>query len=169
MSHYSDFSSWQPEQERHFVVFEQRTIEAGKRAWTIGAIAAIGVFLLIVMIVVSFKPDKNLSEAAAQEADDSMKSEPARPAPAATPAPAPAPAPAATPAAPSGAATGTDPAAGATAGTAPAAGAAAPADTAAAGAAPAAGTAPAAATAAPPPPKGATKAPPTALVKGKHK
>jgi len=169
MSQYSDFSSWQPEQERHFVVFEQRTIEAGKRAWTIGVIAGIGVFLLIVMIVVSFKPDKNLSEAAAQEGDDSMKSEPATPPPAATPAPAPTPAPAATPpaatpAAPSGAATGTDPAAGATAGAAPAAGASAPADTAAAGAAPAAP-----ATAAPPPPKGATKAPPTALVKSKHK
>ena len=161
MSHYQDFSSWQPEQERHFVVFEQRTIESGKRAWTMGAVAGAGFFVLMVMIVLSFKPDKSSSEAAVQEADDSMPTERV---PAASPAPAPTPAPAATPA-PSGAATGTDPAAGATAGAAPGAApaASAPADT-------AAGTAPAAPPAgAPPPPKGATKASPTDLVKANKK
>jgi len=160
MSHYQDFSSWQPEQERHFVVFEQRTIESSKRAWTVGAFAGAGFFVLVVMIVLSFKPDKSSSEAAVEEADESMPTERA---PSASPAPTPAPA--ATPA-PSGAATGTDPAAGATAGAAPAGAApaaSAPADT-------AAGTAPAAPPAgAPPPPKGATKASPTDLVKANKK
>ena len=151
MSHYQDFSSWQPEQERHFVVFEQRTMESSKRAWTVGAIAGAAMFFVVIMVVLGFKPDKSSSEAAAQEGDEGMKAEPA-PAPAAAPTPAPAatPDPAATPA--GGAATGADPAAGATAG-------AAPAD------APAAGAAPAGAATAPPPPKGATKAPPTDLVK----
>ena len=59
MSHYQDFSSWQPEQERHFVVFEQRTIESSKRAWTVGAVAAAGFFVLVVMVVLSFKPEKS--------------------------------------------------------------------------------------------------------------
>jgi hypothetical protein len=158
MSHYQDFSSWQPEQERHFVVFEQRTMESSKRAWTVGAIAGAAMFFVVIMVVLGFKPDKSSSEAAADEGDEGMKAEPAAPAPAPTPAPAATPDPAATPAAPAGgAATGTVPAAGATAGAAPAAGTA-PAD------APAAGTAAGAATA-PPPPKGATKAPPTDLVK----
>ena len=69
MSHYQDFSSWQPEQERHFVVFEQRTIESAKRAWTVGAVAAIGLFVVIVMVIISFKPDKSSSEAAVEEAN----------------------------------------------------------------------------------------------------
>src|SRR6185503_11466820 len=94
MSHYQDFSSWQPEQERHFVVFEQRTMESSKRAWTVGAIAGAAMFFVVIMVVLGFKPDKSSSEAAAQEGDDSMKSEPA---PAPAPAPAPTPAPAATP------------------------------------------------------------------------
>ena len=148
MSHYQDFSSWQPEQERHFVVFEQRTVESAKRAWTVAAVAGIGFFILVVGVVLSFKPEKSSSEAAAEEVGQDL---PAESPSSATPAPAPTPAPAATPdpAAPAA----TDPAAG----TAPAEGSA-PTE-APAGAAPAPGTVPAA----PPPPKGATKAPPTAL------
>ena len=158
MQPYQDFSSWQPDQERHFVVFEQRTVESARRAWTIGGLAGAGFFALILIIYFAFPATVNKSEAAGSDDGPDLPSEK-------VPAAAPAPSPAAAPAAAPGAATA--PAAGATADPAAASASAPAAGTASA---PAAGTAsaPAATTPTmPPPPKGATKAPPTALV-GHH-
>jgi hypothetical protein len=140
MQPYQDFSSWQPEQERQFVVFEQRTVEASKRAWAIGLFAAFAFGIAMIGVAVAVPADESRIEAAASDVPDL----PAEVAPAATqPAPAAAPAPAAPAAAPEG-----QNQLGAEAGAAPA---------------PAGDTS----TAAPAPPPGATKAPPTDLVKGK--
>ena len=140
MQPYQDFSSWQPEQERQFVVFEQRTVEASKRAWAIGLFAAFAFGIAMIGVAVAVPADESRIEAAASDVPDL----PAEIAPAATtpqPAPAAAPAPAAPAAAPEG-----------------------QNQLGAEGAAPAPGSD---STAAPAPPPGATKAPPTDLVKGK--
>lgn len=158
---YQDFSSWQPDKERHFVVFEQHTMESSKRAWTVGMLAGAAFGVLVLIIYFMFpKPENAHAEQGGAEPD--LPSE-ATGAPAAAPAPTPAPvpAPAAAPTDPAAAPTGapTDPAA------APA-GAAAPAPGTVPGATAAApGTTPGA-PAMPAPPPGATKAPPTALVGG---
>jgi hypothetical protein len=132
---YQDFTSLPPEQERAFIVYEQTSTEAGKKAMTLGAIVGGCIGLLAIILFMSFDAPKNphAEEPAASE----LKEEKV--------APAPAPAPAATeaPAAAEGdtaAAEGEGAAAG---------------DTAAEGSAP---------TEAPAPPAGASKAPPTALV-----
>jgi hypothetical protein len=149
MQPYQDFSSWQPEQERQFVVFEQRSVEASKRAWAIGLFVAFAFGIAMIGVAVAVPADDSRIEAAAADGPDL----PAEIAPAAT-RPQPEQAPAAAPAQSA----------------APAAPAAAPAPAgqdqlgAETGAAPAAGSDPS--TAAPTPPPGTTKAPPTDLVKG---
>jgi hypothetical protein len=148
MQPFQDFSSWQPEQERQFVVFEQRTVEASKRAWAIGLFAGIAFGIAMIAITLAVPVDVRKMESAASTTPDLGSEAPsAATVPSAAPAPAAAPAtaPAATDPA---AATATDPAA-----------AQPVADPAAASGAASDG-------AAPPPPPGATKAPPTDLVKG---
>ncbi|HLU66118.1 MAG TPA: hypothetical protein VKZ63_07570 [Kofleriaceae bacterium] len=86
MSHYQDFSSWRPEHERHFVVFEQHSVEAGKKAWTAGAMVAAGAFVVILAVVLAFKPDKSASEAAVQVDEQPGASLPAESGAATTPA-----------------------------------------------------------------------------------
>ncbi len=54
MQPFQDFSSWQPEQERQFVVFEQRTMEASKRAWAIGIFAGVALGVAVIAIAVAF-------------------------------------------------------------------------------------------------------------------
>ncbi len=51
---YQAFSSLPPEEEREFVVFEQRTVEASKSANMIGWGIAGGMLLLTLIIVVGF-------------------------------------------------------------------------------------------------------------------
>jgi hypothetical protein len=157
MQPFQDFSSWQPEHERHFVVFEQRTAEASRRAWAIGIFAGVAFGIAMIGITVAVPPGEKKSEAAAQVSTD-LGAEPT-PAAATTPSAAPAD-PAAAPADPATApaATPTDPAAQPAA-TAPAGDPAAPAS------APASGDPAAGAATPPPPPPGTTKAPPTDLVK----
>jgi hypothetical protein len=145
MQPYQDFSSWQPEQERQFVVFEQRTVEASKRAWAIGLFAAFAFGIAMIGIAVAVPADERRMESAAGDGPDlPAEIAPAATRPAATPQPAPA--------------------------AAPAQGAAAPATPPAGenqlGAEPGAAPAGDISTAVPPPPPGATKAPPTDLVKG---
>jgi hypothetical protein len=127
---YESFSSLPPEEERHFVVYEQFTQENAKRATTIGVVAGIGFAVVIIGIVAAFwgsTPKIKFEEA----------EEEAAAAPAAAPAPAPTPAPAAAPAA-------TPP----------------PSDQPAAAATPPPATPPADTPPAATPPPGATKAPP---------
>jgi hypothetical protein len=193
MQSFQDFSSWPPDQERHFAVFEQRTVEASKKAWAIGIFAGVAFGIAMIGIAVAFKPAESRSKAAASENPD-LTQENIAPAAATAPSAAD---PSAAPPAPSGAAPAaggtTDPAA-APAGSAPADPAAAPAGSAPtdpaapAGSAPADPSAPAggatggaapagaapgdgqgssggAAITPPTPAPGTTKAPPTALVK----
>jgi hypothetical protein len=150
MQPFQDFSSWQPEQERQFVVFEQRTVEASKRAWAIGLFAGIAFGIAVIGITLAVPVDVRKMESAASTTPDLGSEAPsAATVPSAATTPAPAAAPAATDPA---AATATDPAAAQPA-TDPAAASGAASDG-------------AGATTAPPPPPGATKAPPTDLVKG---
>jgi hypothetical protein len=131
---YESFSSLPPEEERHFVVFEEFTQQNAKRANVIGIVAALGFAALLIGIVAAFWgsiPRPKFDEGAAEEPA-------AAAAPAAAPAPVAAPAPA--PAEPAAAAAAPAPAGDQPAAAAPAEGAAA---------------APAPAT-----PPGATKAPP---------
>ena len=99
---YMDFSSWPREQEQTFVVYEQHAKESQSKATMIAAIAAIGVFVLLVGIYAGVEPerkdytkDMNMSnltkkhKAAAADEAPAPKAE--------APAPAPAPAPAAAP------------------------------------------------------------------------
>lgn len=100
---FSDFSSWPRDQEQSFVVYEQRASESSKKALTLGAIAGILFFFLMVGIYAGVEPDRrditkdmnmsNLTKKSRQE----PKAE--APAPAPAPAEAPAAAPAETPAA----------------------------------------------------------------------
>ena len=147
---YQDFSSWQPDKERHFVVFEQHTMESTKKAWTIGMMAGAAFGVLVLIIFFAFPKPKDPHAEGPDEADLPSETRSPAAAPAPTPTPPPAAVPAATPTDPAGAAApaATDPAAATAAGATPPA---APA-----------GTTPTM----PAPPPGATKAPPTALVGG---
>jgi hypothetical protein len=89
---YQDFSSLPPEQERQFVAFERRTVESGKKAWTIGFVSA-GAFAVVLLIIVFSYPAPKAKHTDALECD--LPAEPARPKRA---APAPDPEPAAAPA-----------------------------------------------------------------------
>jgi hypothetical protein len=92
MSQYENFTSLPPDKEREFVVYEKTSVEAGKKAWRIGAICGAVFGLIVVIIAMSFEAPHN------KMADDDMgmlkrsekKDEPAKPS-----APAPAAAPAA--------------------------------------------------------------------------
>lgn len=99
---YMDFSSWPRDQEQTFVVYEQRSSESQRKAFTAAAIAAIGVFVLLVGIYAGVEPerkdytkDMNMSnltkkhKAAAAEEQPAPKAEAPAPAPAAAPAAAP--------------------------------------------------------------------------------
>jgi len=60
---YTDFSSLPPEQEREFVVFEQRTRESEKSALRVGGIVAVIYGLLVIAIVLSYdKPPPLIQE-----------------------------------------------------------------------------------------------------------
>lgn len=96
---YMDFSSWPRDQEQTFVVYEQRSKESQTKAFTAAAIAAIGVFVLLVGIYAGVEPEKkdytkdmNMSnltkkhKAAAAEEAPAPKAEAPAPAPAAAPA-----------------------------------------------------------------------------------
>ena len=49
---YSNFSSLPPEEEQHFVVFERRSVEASKKAMTIGLITSglLGLFITVLVL-----------------------------------------------------------------------------------------------------------------------
>jgi hypothetical protein len=142
MHEYQNFSSMQPEIERHFVPFERRTVEDTKKAWVIGLGSAGGVLLISLILVLSFEKPEPLH---ADALDTDVPAERRAPRPAATPPPAPAPTEA--------------PAEAEPAETEPAGEAGEPA-----GGEGEEGAAPSEEAAAPPPPRGATKAPPSALV-----
>lgn len=99
---FSDFSSWPRDQEQSFVVYEQRASESSKKALTIGAIAGILFFVLMVGIYAGVEPDRRDISKDMNMSNLTKKSRRAEPAPTPEPpkAEAPAPAPAAdTPAA----------------------------------------------------------------------
>jgi hypothetical protein len=59
----SDFSSWPREQEQSFVVYEQRAKESQSKAFTIGIISGVVVFVLALGIYAGVEPDqKDLSK-----------------------------------------------------------------------------------------------------------
>jgi len=100
-----DFSSWPREQEQTFLVYEQRAAESSKKAFLIGTITAVTVFVIALGIYAGVEPDHkdlskdmNMSNLTKKDKKVAPTPDSAAPAPAA-PAPA-APAPAApTPAA----------------------------------------------------------------------
>jgi hypothetical protein len=99
---YMDFSSWPREQEQTFVVYEQHAKESQSKATMMAAIAAIGVFVLLVGIYAGVEPerkdytkDMNMSNLTKKHKAAPVEEQPAPKAEA--PAPAPAPAPAAAP------------------------------------------------------------------------
>jgi hypothetical protein len=91
---YKNFTSLPPEQEQSFVIYEQTSIESGKKALTLGMICGGVVGVLAIIFYMAFDPPKN---AHAVEPESELAEEVA---PKAAPAPAPAPAPEAAPAAP---------------------------------------------------------------------
>lgn len=89
MSEYQDFTSLPPDQERSFVVYERRTQETGKKAWTIGGVAAgvIGLFIIVTVLshdapVNQHAEDMMRDEMAAEK--DAERERPKRPAPTAS-------------------------------------------------------------------------------------
>lgn len=100
---YSDFSSWPRDQEQSFVVYEQHASESTKKAISMGIVAGIAFFVLMVGIYAGVAPDKKDLSQGMNMSNLTKKSKVAPPAPAPDPAPkaeapAPAPAPAAAPA-----------------------------------------------------------------------
>ena len=58
-----DFSSWPREQEQTFLVYEQRAAESSKKAFLIGTITAVTVFVIALGIYAGVEPDhKDLSK-----------------------------------------------------------------------------------------------------------
>lgn len=55
---YMDFSSWPREQEQSFVVYEQRSVESQKTAFTIGIVVAIAALVVAVGIFAGVEPEK---------------------------------------------------------------------------------------------------------------
>lgn len=53
-----DFSSWPPQQEQSFVVFEQHRNDAQRKAWTIGIVVSAVFFVLLVGISLAVPPHK---------------------------------------------------------------------------------------------------------------
>ncbi|HET9988629.1 MAG TPA: hypothetical protein VFQ65_08910 [Kofleriaceae bacterium] len=92
-----DFSSWPRDQEQTFVVYEQRSNESSRKAITAAAIAAIGVFVLLVGIYAGVEPEKkdytkdmNMSNLTKKHKAAAAEEAPAPKAEAPAPAPAPA-------------------------------------------------------------------------------
>lgn len=54
-----DFSSWPREQEQTFVVYEQQIAESQKKAWMLGGIVSVVVFVFAVGIYAGVAPDKH--------------------------------------------------------------------------------------------------------------
>ena len=161
---YRDFSSMPPEQERTFVAFERRTVEAGKKAWQFAYIAAAAFGVLTMIVVFSFDPPKNQH---AEDLQNSMDAEQGLGSPPADRPDKPVPAATSDDGDDSGGEEGDDSGEAGEAGSESGAATTGEASGAAEAAAPAetgAGAEASGGAEAPPPPKGATKAPPTALV-----
>ncbi|MCA9678660.1 MAG: hypothetical protein H6709_03180 [Kofleriaceae bacterium] len=58
MNEFQNFSSFPPEQEATFVVYEQRVADASKKGLTMGAIAAGIIFLLALVIKFGITPNE---------------------------------------------------------------------------------------------------------------
>lgn len=88
MTEYRDFTSLPPDKEQEFVIYEKTSVEAGKKAKII-SLAVAGSFLALVMaIVFSHDPPKNLMEdddMGALTAPDKEKKEAKKPATEAAP------------------------------------------------------------------------------------
>ena len=100
---YSDFSSWPRDQEQSFVVYEQHASESTKKALSMGIVAGIAFFVVMVGIYAGVAPDKKDLSQGMNMSNLTKKSKVSAPAPTPDPAPAPkaeapAPAPAAAPA-----------------------------------------------------------------------
>jgi len=95
---FMDFSSWPRDQEQSFVVYEQRAKESQSKAFMMGVVAAVIVFVAALGIYAGVEPDKrdlgkdfnmsNISRTSSKKAPaaETPKTEQ----PAAAPAPAPA-------------------------------------------------------------------------------
>jgi hypothetical protein len=95
---FSDFSSWPRDQEQAFVVYEQRAKESSSKAFTMGIISAVIVFVAALGIYAGVEPDKTnlgkdfqMSNLTKRSRNEAPKAE--TPAPPKTEAPATAPAP----------------------------------------------------------------------------
>ena len=95
--HHVDFSSWPRDQEASFVVYESRTTQAQKQAYTLAAVVAAIVFVFALVIYGVVEPEKtdmgkdmNLRNISRKETKPEAKPDApkAEAAPAATPAPA---------------------------------------------------------------------------------
>lgn len=84
MSDYQNFTSLPPDEERTFVVYEQYSRESGKKAMTIGMIAA-GIFFVLTLIVVfshskptesKIKKEDIQTSTTADDAPDTAEAEP---------------------------------------------------------------------------------------------
>lgn len=108
---YMDFSSWPREQEQSFVVYEQRSNESQKKAYSLGGI--IGGIALVIMLGIyigvppehkDYSKNMNMDNLTKKSKKDAPAAAPAEKAPAPAPAAAPAEKPAAeAPAAPAAA------------------------------------------------------------------
>ncbi len=87
---YQNFTSLPPDQERQFIVYEQTSVEARKKAMTLGIIAGACVGVLAVMLFMAYDAPKN-----AHAVDEPSELKEEAPKAKAAPAPAPAPEPAA--------------------------------------------------------------------------
>jgi 2-oxoglutarate dehydrogenase E2 component (dihydrolipoamide succinyltransferase) len=86
-----NFSSFPPEEEREFVVYEERLNAAKRSAAIIGIGTAVGIGVVFLIIIIAFwSPLKPIIPP-----DETLRAQPAAPAPAPAAAAAPAPAPAA--------------------------------------------------------------------------
>ena len=85
---YEHFTSLTPEEEREFLVYEQRTREAAKKANIIGWASA-GAFLLFIFIAILVTPKPHSSAPAGLRPEDVKEEAAPAKAPAAAPTPAP--------------------------------------------------------------------------------
>ncbi len=65
---YKDFTSLPPEQEQSFVVYERTSIEAGKKAMTMGIIAGVAVGIIAIILYIAVEPPVS-SHAVPKETD----------------------------------------------------------------------------------------------------
>jgi hypothetical protein len=90
---FSDFSSWPRDQEQAFVVYEQRSKESSSKAFTMGIVSAVIVFVAALGIYAGVEPDKKDLGKDFQMSNLTKNRKAETPAPAKTEAPATAPAP----------------------------------------------------------------------------